>query len=69
MAKHWIAGATKNKGGLHRSLGAPRGTKIPVSKITAAAKKGGRVGKQARLAETLGKLRTGKSAYGFGTGA
>jgi len=57
LAKNWIASATKNKGGLHKSLGIKAGQKIPASKIKAAAKKGGKVGKQARLAETLGKLR------------
>jgi hypothetical protein len=50
---NWIAGATKNKGGLHRSLGIPEGKKIPAAKVKAAASKGGKVGKQARLAETL----------------
>ncbi len=53
MAKNWIAGATKNKGGLHRSLGVPMGKKIPEAKVEAAAKRGGKVGKEARLAETL----------------
>ena len=54
MAKeNWIAKATKNKGGLHRSLGIPMGTKIPAAKLSAAASKGGKVGKQARLAKTL----------------
>ena len=57
--KNWIAGATKNKGGLHRSLGVPEGQKIPKAKVAAAAKKGGKVGKEARLAETLGKMRKG----------
>lgn len=57
MAKNWIAGATKNKGGLHRALGVPEGKKIPKGKINAAAKKKGRVGKEARLAQTLGKMR------------
>ena len=51
--KNWIAGATKNKGALHRALGVPEGKKIPDSKIKAAEKKGGKVGKEARLAETL----------------
>jgi hypothetical protein len=55
-SKNWIAGATKNKGGLHRSLGVPEGKKIPAGKLAAAAKKGGKVGKQARLAQTLKKL-------------
>ena len=57
MAKDWIAKATKNKGGLHRSLGVPKGKKIPASKIAAAAKKPGKVGKQARLAQTLKGLK------------
>lgn len=57
MAKNWIEGATKNKGGLHRSLGIPRGEKIPKAKLDAAAKKSGRLGKQARLAQTLSRLR------------
>ena len=56
-SKNWIAKATKNKGGLHRSLGVPEGKKIPASKIAAAAKKKGRVGKQARLAQTLKKMK------------
>jgi hypothetical protein len=60
MAKNWIAGATKNKGGLHRSLGVPEGQKIPEAKVAAAAKRGGRVGKQAKLAQTLKGLRKGK---------
>lgn len=54
---NWIANATKNKGGLHRSLGVPEGKKIPKAKVKAAAKRPGKVGKEARLAETLGKLR------------
>ncbi len=55
--KNWIAGAVKNKGGLHRSLGVPEGKKIPPGKIAVAAAKGGRVGKQARLAQTLGRFK------------
>lgn len=57
MAKNWIAKATKNKGGLHRSLGIKQGTKIPAKRLAAAAKKGGKVGKEARLAKTLKGLR------------
>lgn len=51
---NWIAQATKNKGGLHRSLGVPLGTRIS-SKMLAKAKKSksGKVRKQAQLAETL----------------
>lgn len=54
---NWIANATKNKGGLHRSLGIAAGKKIPVKKIDAAAKRKGKVGAQARLAKTLEGLR------------
>jgi hypothetical protein len=54
---NWIAGATKNKGGLHRSMGIAAGKKIPAKKLAAAAKKGGKIGKQAQLAETLKGLR------------
>ena len=55
--RNWIKKATKNKDGLHRSLGVPAGKKIPASKIAAAAKKKGKVGKQARLAQTLKKMK------------
>ena len=61
MNKHhsgqWIAGAIKHPGALHKSLGVPAGQKIPAAKLSAAAVKGGVVGKRARLAQTLGKLR------------
>ena len=55
--KNWIQGAIKHKGGLHKSLGVPMGQKIPPEKIEAAAQKGGTVGRRARLAMTLSKLR------------
>jgi hypothetical protein len=57
MTKKWIAGATKHKGALHRALGVPQGEKIPPAKIAKAAKAGGKLGKEARLAQTLGKLK------------
>lgn len=53
----WISKATKNEGGLHESLGVPKGQKIPKAKIDAAAKRGGKIGKQAKLAQTLSRLR------------
>lgn len=62
MAKNWIAGATENKGALHRKLGVPTDKKIPVAKVAAAAKKPGVIGKEARLAQTLSRLRPGKPA-------
>ena len=51
--KNWIKGAIKKPGQLHRDLGVPKGQKIPAKKLTAAAKKGGKVGARARLAQTL----------------
>jgi hypothetical protein len=51
--KKWIAGATEKKGKLHEALHVPKDEKIPAAKLHAAAKKGGKVGKEARLAETL----------------
>jgi hypothetical protein len=53
MAKDWISGAIKRPGALHKALGVPKGTKIPAGKLAKAAATGGRVGKEARLAETL----------------
>lgn len=53
MAKKWIAGAIRHPGALHEELGVPKGKKIPAAKLSAAAKKGGTLGKRARLAQTL----------------
>lgn len=54
MAKNWIAGATKNKGALHRKLGVPAGQKIPAKKLASAAKsKNPKERKEAALAKTL----------------
>jgi hypothetical protein len=57
MAKHWIKGAIKHPGALHKEMGIAKGKKIPAKKLAAAAKKGGKLGKRARLAETLKKMR------------
>lgn len=54
--KNWIKGAIKHPGALHRALGVPVGKKIPAKKMAAAKKKGGRIGKMARLANTLRNL-------------
>ena len=51
--KNWIQNAIKKPGALHKELGVPEGKKIPSAKLAAAAKKPGKVGKRARLAETL----------------
>jgi hypothetical protein len=53
MAKNWIAGAIKKPGALRKELHVKKGEKIPASKLNAAAKKGGKEGKRARLAKTL----------------
>lgn len=58
--KNWIKGAIKHPGALHKQLGIPEGEKIPKSKLAAAAKKGGKLGKRANLALTLGKMKKGK---------
>lgn len=50
---NWIKSAIKRPGALHKALGVPEGKDIPASKLKAAAKCPGRVGKEARLAETL----------------
>ena len=55
--KNWIAGAIKKPGALHKQLGVPEDKKIPASKLAAAAKKGGKIGARARLAQTLKKLK------------
>ena len=57
MATKWIQKAIKHKGALRKALGVKKGQKIPKKKLNAAAKKKGKLGKRARLAKTLGKLR------------
>lgn len=55
MAEKWIQKALppSSKGKLHRKLGVPMGKKIPAKKLASAAKKGGTIGKEAKLAQTL----------------
>jgi hypothetical protein len=55
--KNWIKGAIKKPGALRSELGIKKGKKIPAAKLAAAAKKGGKLGQRARLAQTLGKMR------------
>lgn len=54
--KKWIQKAVKKPGALHKQLGVPAGEKIPSGKLAAAAKKGGKMGQRARLAQTLSKI-------------
>lgn len=53
MADKWIQGAIKKPGALHKELGVPMGKKIPAGKLEKAAHAGGKLGRRARLAETL----------------
>lgn len=63
--KNWIANAIKKPGALHAQLGVKQGTKIPTKKLAAAAKKGGKLGRRARLAETLKGLHHKKKKGGL----
>lgn len=53
----WIQSAIKKPGALKKSLGVKAGEKIPAKKLAAAAKKPGKMGQRARLAQTLSKLK------------
>lgn len=53
MAEKWIQKAIKKPGALRSALGAKAGKPIPAKKLAAAAKKPGKMGQRARLAETL----------------
>lgn len=57
MAKDWIEGAIKKPGALRKALGAKKGEPIPAGKLAAAAKKPGKMGQRARLAQTLKKMK------------
>lgn len=57
MAEKWIQKAVKKPGALRKELGAKQGKPIPAKKLAAAAKKPGKLGQRARLAQTLGKLK------------
>lgn len=56
---NWISKAVpaSRRGKLRERLGVRTGHKIPAGKLAAAARKGGTLGKEARLAQTLAKLR------------
>jgi hypothetical protein len=49
--------AIKKPGALRKSLGVKKGEKIPAGKLAAAAKKPGKMGQRARLAQTLKGLK------------
>lgn len=58
--KQWIQDAIKKPGALRKSLKTKEGKNIPDGKLEKAAEKGGKLGKRARLALTLKKLRNKK---------
>jgi hypothetical protein len=51
--KNFISGAIKKPGILRKEMGVKKGATIPATKLAAAAKKPGKIGKRARLAKTL----------------
>ena len=55
MGKKWIQEALgpSSKGKLHKKLGVPEDEKIPEKKLEKASHAKGKLGKEARLAETL----------------
>ena len=53
MATKFIQKAIKKPGALRNELGIKEGKTIPAKKLAAAAKKPGKIGQRARLAETL----------------
>ena len=55
--KNWIQGAIKKPGALRKALKVKAGKDIPLKKLDAAAKKGGKIGQRARLAKTLKKFK------------
>ncbi len=61
--KNWIAKAIKHPGALHRQLGVKQGSKIPAKTLAHAASKGGKLGRRARLAETLKGLHHKKNDH------
>ena len=68
----WIQKAIKHPGALHEQLGVKEGEKIPARKLAKAAKKGGKLGKRARLAQTLKDMhhgmQMGESGFGLSHG-
>jgi hypothetical protein len=54
---NWIQSAIKKPGALKQAMGVKKGEKIPAKKLAAAAKKPGKMGQRARLAQTLSKLK------------
>jgi hypothetical protein len=64
--KNWISKAIKKPGALRESLGVKEGEKIPAKKLASAAKKPGKMGQRARLAQTLKGFKEGGHIRGSG---
>lgn len=58
----YMGSGTIQKGGLHKSLGIAPSKLIPMKKIEAAEKKGGKIGKQALLADNFKHMNHKSSA-------
>ena len=56
MAEKWIQKAIKRPNALRESMGIKGDNPIPAKKLAASAKKPGKMGQRARLAQTLKKL-------------
>jgi len=56
VAEKFIQKAIKHPGALHKELHVKEGKAIPAKKLASAAKKPGKLGQRARLAETLKKI-------------
>jgi len=56
MAEKWIQKAIKKPGALRKALGVKEGKTIPAGMLAKAAKKPGKMGQRARLAQTLKKM-------------
>jgi hypothetical protein len=54
---NFIQEAIKKPGALRASMGVKKGEKIPAKKLAVAAKKPGKMGQRARLAQTLSKFK------------
>lgn len=55
--KNWIQDAVKQPGALRKELHVKEGETIPADKLAEAAKKGGKLGQRARLAEEFKKMK------------
>ncbi len=57
---NWIKSAIKKPNALRSALKVKKGSKIPAKKLASAAKKPGKIGQRARLAQTLRSFKKGK---------